>query len=68
MNNVNCDGTNCEALEGEVRKLPYGSSGGNMILCRACYEVEMAQRQQNMESGIPEDMPLWEDLEIYEGC
>ena len=67
-NNPMCDGVGCQEQNGEVRKLPYGSSGGNMILCRACYELEMAARADNRERGIEEDMPLWEDLEVYDVC
>jgi len=64
--NPNCDGACCVFSEGEVRKLLYGSSGGNMILCRECYEYEMSVRQHNIEQGISDVLILWEDLEVYD--
>jgi len=70
--NPNCDGSHCRSKTGEVRKLPTGgSSGSNIIYCRACYEHEMAYRRDRNASVvgiIPYPLPKWEDLEVYEGC
>jgi hypothetical protein len=63
--NNNCDGDNCQSATGEVRVLPYGG-GGNLIVCRACYEHEMAfRKERNREAWSPFDLPAWESLAVY---
>jgi hypothetical protein len=62
-----CD-HNHETYE-EVRLLPYGTQGGNMILCRVHYEVEIKTRQDaNARFPLNDQIPTpeWEDLEVYE--
>ena len=51
---------------GEVRLLPTGGEG-NMILCKCHYRAEMLVRFHNIMQGIPEDLPTWESLKVYEG-
>ena len=65
--NPNCDGSHCYATEGEVRVLPY-SKDGNLILCRACYQREMAFRQARNEETKKElyKLPEWQALRVYE--
>jgi len=58
IQNLSCDGGHCETAQWEVRLLPYGG-GGNLILCRACYDSEMQYRG--------ETEPKWEDLKVYDG-
>lgn len=69
MNNPNCDGGG-PCKPGEVRKLPYGSSGGNLILCRNCYEKEIAWRkeanQRYRDAFSRDDTPAWDTLAVVE--
>jgi len=47
--NPNCCGAHCVQEHGEVRVYPIGA-GGNLILCRACWNFENAynaHRNQN---------------------
>jgi hypothetical protein len=70
MLNSNCDGGCCLRSEGEVRVLPTGGSS-NLILCRACYEHELAwRRERNRELGaaFKFELPTWDSLEIYPGA
>lgn len=63
MNNPNCDGNGPHALNQEVRVLPY--SGGNLILCRACFEDEIRWRMARKSVvSIPYDLPAWDSLEV----
>lgn len=67
--NNNCNGGWCASDDGEVRILPFGR-GGNLILCRACYENEMHyRRERNTDTlhlrATPHPLPAWESLEIY---
>lgn len=65
--NNNCDGTHCWAEDGEVRVLPLGG-GGNLILCRSCFEYEIRYRKErNKELGTAAqfDLPVWESLKVY---
>lgn len=64
MSNLNCDGTNCTAATGEVRLLPYGGDG-NMILCRSCFDHEMAYRRGEEKQWNNLDV-RWENLKIYD--
>jgi hypothetical protein len=73
IHNPNCDGGQCANEQGEVRRLPWSyldqaGSGAALILCRACYEHEMAFRQERNRELAPEarfDLPAWEALEVY---
>lgn len=65
--NPNCDGERCTSEKGEVRILPIGG-GANLILCRACFEAEIAYRKERNKELAPEnrfDLPEWEALEVY---
>ncbi len=63
--NNNCDGDHCRSETGDVRVLPYGG-GGNLILCRACYEHEMAfRRERNLAVWSPFELPAWDSLKVY---
>ena len=67
--NDNCDGDHCTAgtEKGEVRRLPIGGNSA-AILCRACYEHEMAwrrERNQEMAKDCAFDLPAWEALKVY---
>ena len=66
--NANCDGSGPCIIGGEVRVLPTGG-GGNAILCRLCYQREMAfRRERNQELGkdFQFKLPTWESLSVYE--
>lgn len=58
--NWNCDGFGPHT-SGEVRVLPY-AGGGNMILCKSCYENEKRERQRQSA-----DCPDWNSLKVYTG-
>ncbi|MCK9567471.1 hypothetical protein M0R72_00815 [Candidatus Pacearchaeota archaeon] len=58
-----CDGGCCTEEHGELRKLPVG--GGNLILCRPCFDHEMRYRHDEVMRGIQFELPSWESLEIY---
>ena len=52
--------------DNETRLLPIGG-GGNLILCRECYGVELEFRLGRIvNDGIEQDMPTWESLEVRE--
>lgn len=64
--NPNCDGDQCRQSSGEVRVLPLGA-GGNLILCRACYQHEIAFRRERNKKLSPNcrfDLPPWEALQV----
>jgi len=67
--NPNCSGSRCWSSTGEVRILPTGGSS-NAILCRACYEHEIAWRRDSNRM-LAKDMafavPEWSELEVYRG-
>ncbi len=68
IHNPNCDGDHCTLNDGPVRVLPYGGSGGNGILCRSCFDHEMAwrrERNQELEQFAQFDLPLWSTLKVY---
>jgi hypothetical protein len=48
----------------EVRLLPYGG-GGNIIVGRASYDIEIAYRKKRIREGVHYDLPSWENLKIY---
>jgi len=67
MKNNSCDNTLCLISDGEVRLLPDGG-GGNLILCRACYQHEInfrGYRNRNLEAGEQFPTPEWKALEVY---
>ena len=67
--NAMCDGLWCETSRGEVRVLPY--MGGNVILCRACFDHEIAwrkDRNKDLAEDARYDIPTWESLEVYGGA
>ena len=66
--NSECGGSRCTSTTGEVRVLPY--PGGNLILCRACYEHEVAWRlDRNRDLGYDArlSLPTWAALTVYGG-
>lgn len=65
MHNPNCDGSYCHGPF-EVRILPLGG-GGNLHLCQACFNHEMAWRQSENKRGVayPWNLSTWESLEVY---
>ncbi len=68
--NPNCDGQESRPTcsdNNEVRVLPYGGDG-NLIVCRAHYEKEIAFRvSRNRELGADAqyDLPKWDSLKVY---
>lgn len=70
--NVNCCGSHCRSEDGEVRVYPLGS-GGNLILCKACWAHENAYRaERNREYQVgycghsdPWPQTNWSTAEIY---
>ena len=68
--NPNCDGDKCGSEKGEVRLLPTGGNS-NLILCRRCFDNEIAFRKdRNKELGqfAKFKLPAWEDLEVYKNA
>lgn len=63
--NNNCDGGHCISTQGQVRVLPIGG-GGNLILCQACFNYEIAWRKDQIRSGRDFDTPSWDSLEVYD--
>jgi hypothetical protein len=66
MTNPNCDGGG-PCRPGQVRKLPLGG-GANTILCRSCFDREIAYRKECNKQIAPElrfGLPKFEDLEVY---
>ena len=54
----------------ETRLLPYGKSGGNMLLCRDHFDAEMKYRRGRMIGGEyykASKIPKWDTLKVYEG-
>ncbi len=64
MNNPNCDGEKCICPGDEVRRLPISDQGA-VIVCRRCYEYEIAYRRKLIAAGLDFDLPSWESLEVY---
>jgi hypothetical protein len=65
--NPNCDGDHCRSDIGDVRLLPTGG-GSNLILCRPCYEHEIAwrrSRNNDLAEWARFDLPAWADLTVY---
>lgn len=65
--NPNCDGEHCARDTGEVRVLPTDSEG-NAILCRGCFDYEMAfrrERNHELEGANKFDLPTWDSLKVY---
>jgi len=65
--NPNCDGNHCRYSTSEVRVLSTGGSS-NAILCRACFEYELAWRKDRNKKLAKEvcfKLPLWESLPVY---
>jgi hypothetical protein len=68
MLNPNCDGLHCTSETGEVRTLPL-DGGGNLIVCRACFEHEMTWRErQNRRWALQWALPTWDALATYPGA
>lgn len=67
LHNPNCDGSD-EHCRGslEVRTLPLGG-GANLIVCRACFDHEMAWRKAENQRGVAQswDIPDWDSLMVY---
>lgn len=67
--NNNCDGSGPHTM-GEVRLLPLGSSPhhGSLILCRACFEHEIAyrkERNRDLSKDCAFKLPEWASLQVY---
>lgn len=64
--NYNCDGAHCTDPKGEVRTYKLGA-GGNLILCRACWQHENAWRCEQAKIYDPENWPQidWNRAEVY---
>ena len=63
--NSNCDGTGPHVRGGEVRTLPFPN--GNLQLCFACFQAEMAWRRERNRALIGSacyDLPRWESLNV----
>lgn len=66
MNNPMCDGSG-PCSSGEVRVLPY-TVDGNIILCRSCFEREIAwriERNRDLSADCKFKLPPWESLRVY---
>jgi hypothetical protein len=67
IHNPNCDGSHCKSETGKVRVYPLGS-GGNLILCHACWAHENQYRyNRGLETKQPENWPQenWATAEGY---
>ena len=65
--NPNCDGSGPCSF-GEVRTLPTGGDN-NAILCRSCFNSEIAFRQERNKQLSPDcafKLPTWDSLEVYQ--
>lgn len=64
--NPDCGGSHCAQPTGEVRVLPT-SRDSNAILCRPCFEHEMAwRRQENLRPVVHlYKLPAWDSLAVY---
>ena len=65
--NPNCDGGYCTREAGEVRRLPTGGNSA-AILCRSCYEYEIAyrrERNKELAKDCAFDLPAWDSLKTY---
>jgi hypothetical protein len=62
--NWNCDGDHCRDEKSQIRVYPLGS-GGNLLLCPACFAHENAYRagRGGERAGFPQ--VSWECAEIY---
>jgi len=63
----NCDGSGPHT-DGDVRVMPTGGDG-NLILCRQCWENELAyRRDRNRSLGAfaQFDIIAWNDAKVYE--
>jgi hypothetical protein len=66
-NNWNCDGGTAHSSNPEVRVYPLGG-GGNLILCRLCWDHENKWRaQRTKEVGDKTAWPQvdWNTAEVY---
>ena len=66
--NPNRDGGHCASATGQVRVYPIGA-GGNLILCRACFDHENAynrerERQERRPRGHWPSVE-WERAKVY---
>ena len=64
---LNCDGSGPHA-SGDVKLLPTGGDS-NAILCRQCWENELAyRRDRNRSLGVfaQFDLPSWQDANPYD--
>ena len=67
MKNPNCDNDKCTTAHGQIRVLPVGEDS-NALLCKACYEHEIAFRLERNKELEPQNqfkLPKWPDLRIY---
>lgn len=67
--NPDCCGSHCASERGEVRVYPIGG-GGNLIICRACWDHENHYRRlKGIHYGRPEEWPVldWNTAEVYRG-
>lgn len=68
--NPNCDKQMCLTSSGEVRVLSIVTEddwgNANIIICKHCFDLEMCfRRNQIKHFNTKWDIPLWNDLEIY---
>jgi hypothetical protein len=61
--NPNCDGGRCRSATGQVRVYPIGG-GGNLILCRYCWNYENAFRQRR-DNPAAWPQVQWDTAKIY---
>lgn len=69
MQNWNCDGSGPHSGP-EVRILRIGATAdqGNMILCRNCFNREIAfreDRNRDLGKDCQFELPAWDSLEVY---
>jgi hypothetical protein len=60
VHNWNCGGSHCRHEHGEVRVYPIGS-GGNLILCKACWAYENQYHHERKEPG---SIHKWDEAEV----
>jgi len=69
MSNLNpsCDGSHCTSASAPVKLYPLGG-GGNLILCRACFNHENRFRLgRARDTGEPQNWPhvAWDTAKAY---
>ena len=67
--NPNCDGDTCQRGDERTVKVMLLAGDANLILCRACWAVELRwrkERNQELEPHCQFPLPTWAGARRYE--